>query len=699
MNKKWIWLVVALAVAAAAVVGIILLLSPGSTEDTTQTTMETTLPEPQPELCYNLDHDLYSRAESPRPVGEDGLYHLRFAMGGVLTELTTADEQLVRQIDSLEFLYLEQDDTGNILSVSSGDSLFTELCNAAHVQSLNGTQLRTNSSMAMNGQRCDITLNENTRVYDVSDGNVSTIAPGALLPMDGVTVYGDENGVAAWIFKVSDPTESRLYWRTERNYDSKTKETAREPDENGIYSIDFYCEGETVTLQCRDRSLVTTIDLDSDTRHFGFTFDSEGYISGILNSAISMRGLLACYAYDVVGLEGSTVYTNNKLSGKNETWEGTLAENCRIYDISKAAYSENRLAQPVDALQPGDRVTVWTDTENRAVVIYITTRLVDCPIYFSTSRKYNSTTGETSREPDAEGWYSVTLLKEGDSEAGVYKTKDKDLMTYLDSNASRCFGIVADENNVIQRVYHPECLFGQSAWSNGGLVVEALGAIVNRKSSATATSITNGVMMPDCKVYNVSTTGEYGALTTLKAGDYIYAFRQPSGELIHIYVVRRCLGADTMYYNLDQRYDSETKSTTRTPDSQGFYSFTLAHNGEKVTLKTDSKALADALDAQSARAVSLLVEDGMILEVNAPNYACGGTQVSHNEKYVGLNQKGKHVTVNADGKESTFAMASDCAIYDVRNGRVRVLDSIPEDATITAYLNINGKAQIVFVKE
>ena len=698
MNKKWIWLGAAVAVVAAAVVGVFLLLSPGSAAESEETTVETTLPEPLPELYYNLDYAIYSHVNSPRPVGDDGVYHLRFAVNGELLELTCSDEALVRQIDSMEVLHLELDDQNNLLSAASADTVSSLLCNGAYIQSIAGDQLRTNSSMAMNGLPYAITLTADTVVCDLSDGSVSVVEQSALLPMDGVTVYGDENGVATHIFKVFQPTESKLYWRISRNFDSKTASTAREPDENGIYSVDFYCEGETVVLQCKDKDLVTTIDMDSDTRHFGLTFDSEGYINGVLNSGMSMRGLLACYSYDVVGLEGNTVYTNEKLSGKNETWEGTLAEDCRIYDISKTAYSENRRALPVDSLQLGDRITVWTDTENRAIVIYITTRLVDCPIYFSTSRKYNSTTEETSREPDAEGWYSVTLLKEGDNKAGVYKTKDKELMTYLDSNASRCFGIVADENNVIQRVYHPECLFGQSAWSNGGLVVEAIGSIVNRKSSATATSITNGVMMPDCKVYNASTTGEYGALTTLQAGDYIYAFRQPSGELIHIYVVRRRLGPDTMYYNLDRRYDSDTQSTTRTPDSNGFYTFTLAHNGEKVTLKTDDKALADALDAQSALAVSLLVEDGIILEVNAPNYACGGTQVSHNEKYVGLNKKGKHTTVNADGKESTFTMAADCAIYDVRNGRTKTLTSIPEDATITAYLNINGQAQIVFVK-
>ena len=65
---------------------------------------------------------------------------------------------------------------------------------------------------------------------------------------------------------------------------------------------------------------------------------------------------------------------------------------------------------------------------------------------------------------------------------------------------------------------------------------------------------------------------------------------------------------------------------------------------------------------------------------------------------MGLNKKGRHVTANAEGKETDFALAADCAIYDVRNGRGKTLDSIPEGATVTVYTNRNGEALVIFVR-
>lgn len=661
---------------------------------------ETTAPEePLPELYYNLDYTTYSLEKNDRPKDDSGLYRLRFACGGEVLELTCKDEKLVRYIDSMPVLSLETDDAGAITSAHSPDTYYTELCSQAFVRNLDGDQLNLNSSLAMSGIQHNIKLTENTQIFNVTNGTVTTLAATDLSHLDRVTIYGDASDTASYVFVDFQFMQSRLYWRTERCYDSKAHETTRIPDENGVYSLDFYCNGNTETLRCKDKALVNAIDAaDSDNPYFGFTFDSENYINGIQNAAASIQGVLACVAHDVTELSGNSVKAVNLLSGKNETWTGTLAEDCRVYDVSKAAYADDRMGQAVDGIQLGDRVTVFTDTQNRAIQIYVTNRLVDVPIYFSTSRKYSSSTGETTREPDAEGWYTVSLIKEGDNKAETYKTRDKDLMTYLDSAGSRCLGIVADENNVLQRVYHPECLFGRSSWSNNGVVADTAGYIVTRMIYGNAKNVTYAVMMPDCKIYNVSTTGQYGAETKLQKGDYIYAFRQPTGELVHIYVVRRCLGTDTLYYNLSPRYDSETKETTRTPDAQGFYSFTLAHNGQRVTLKTDNKDLATALDSQSSGAASLLVEDGIILEVNAPNYACGGSQVSHGDKYVGLNQKGRHVTVNSDGKETNFAMASDCAIYSVKGGSVKTLDTIPTDAVITVYTNQNGEAQVIFVR-
>ena len=109
------------------------------------------------------------------------------------------------------------------------------------------------------------------------------------------------------MYVLSHPEESAIYWRVSRSYSSSKKQTTRQPDENGLFAIDFYCDGEIVTLQCKDQALVTAIDAEGTANpHFGFTFDDDGHISGIVKSALGIRGLLACESYDITEM-GDTV--------------------------------------------------------------------------------------------------------------------------------------------------------------------------------------------------------------------------------------------------------------------------------------------------------------------------------------------------------------------------------------------------------
>lgn len=683
MKKKTIlWLVIAIVAVLAAAAVVVCLLAGGSA---------------RPALYRNLDGHLYGKNTTPRAPEADGTYQLRFAFEEEVKTFTVKDEALVHRIDSMEVMGLVFDKEGTVTDVLEVENLATELCSGYFIKGITPENIAVNGSLAMNGMEGQVPLSKHTKIYDVTGGNVEVVELSALQPMDGLSAYADEKGRVTHIFVVSHPTESKIYWRTARFYSSSKKETTREPDENGVYSIDFYCDGQVVTLQAKDKDIVTAIDTEAASNpHFGFAFDADGYITEILKSALGIRGLLACESYDITAMQDGTVTATELLNNKGLTWTGALREDCAVYDISGVAEAEGHMGQAVEGVQLGDRVTVWTDTEGRATQIYVLSRLVDCPVFFSISRKYDSKTGETTRKPDADGWYSVPLLKEGETETAVYKTQDKALMSYLDSYASRCLGIRADENNVIEAVYHADCLFGDSVWSSGGVVANTIGSIVTKMTYGKSTTAGNAVMMPECKIYNVSTVGQYGAETTLQNGDYIYAFKQPSGELVHIYVVRRCLGAQTMYYNLDRRYDEDAKKTTRLPDGDGWYQFELLHAGETVTLKTDSEALATRLDSFEPGAVSLEVSDGVITGVHDPKYACGGSQVAHGNRYTGTNKKGQQVTVDEDGKETAFALAADCVIYDVRTGKEK--EALQEGDLLTVYTDRHGAAKIIFVR-
>ena len=679
MNRKkgTLWLILTAAVLIVAAV-VCLLVFGGSRG---------------PALYRNLDGHLYSVNTQSRQPGEDGLYHLRFACDGEVVELTADSEEMVLKIDAMPVLGLTVDKNGAITQVIEPATFATTLFEDYYLKMVDGSDIHANSSLAMNGAPVSATVGKDTKFYDVSDHNVTEITAADLKPLDALSAYADLDGNVLCVYVLSHPEESAIYWRVSRSYSASKKETTRQPDENGLYAIDFYCDGEVVTLQCKDKALVTAIDAESASNpHFGFRFDAEGHISGILKSAFGIRGLLACESYDITEL-GDTVTATELLNNKGLTWTGTVHPQCQVFDISDVAEAEGHMGQQVEGLQLGDRVTVWTDTQNRAIRVYVLSRLVDSPAYFNVSRKYDSKTKQTSRQPDGEGWYAVSLLKEGDTEAQVYKTRDQDLMTYLDSYSSRCLGIVADENNVLQQVYHATCLFGESAWSSGGVVASTAGSIVIRMTYGNTKTTYNGVMMPDCKIYNVSTVGDYGAETTLRVGDYIYAFRQPSGELVHIYVTRRCIGPDTMYYNPDPQYDKQTGKTTRQPDDEGWYHYQLSYQGQTVAMKVGSEELASKLDSYAA--VSLETTVDIIEDVHAPNYACGGSEVVKGYTYTGLNEKGKHTATQGE-TVTAFALAADCVIYDITKGGKQV-QTLPEGATIVVYTNRAGEAQIVYI--
>ena len=93
--------------------------------------------------------------------------------------------------------------------------------------------------------------------------------------------------------------------------------------------------------------------------------------------------------------------------------------------------------------------------------------------------------------------------------------------------------------------------------------------------------------------------------------------------------------------------------------------------------------------------MSLLVEGDVILEVNDPKYATGGSQVAAGNRYTG--KKGSSlITVDAEGTETKVKPAADCVIYDARKDG-KILTEIPEGSTVTIYTNRNGEAQIIFV--
>ena len=699
-NKFWLWLVIG-AVALLAIAGTVAALLLGGIRNDGKNT------DGRADLYWNLDQVAYldpATGMSLREPGEDGQYRMRFAYDGAVEEYVVADKRLVNFIDTMECLSLTFDEDGIVVDARDPRDVAVEVGKRVYVRYVRNETIYVNTSIAMNGMTLMLDVTDLTHVYDVSldaEKQGAEISAEDLKPMDCVTIYGNEQEFNTHVYRIERPEKSPVYWRVQGLYDSATSGTKRVPDETGAYSIDFFCDGELVTLKCRDKSIVDYIDYKSDYKaHFGFIFDEEGYIVKRVESQIGIQARCLGEGYDVTNIDDIEIEVTSQIwnnAGDVENFK--IEDDTVIYDVSKAAYSEGRRGKQIDSLQMGDRVVVWLDTENDAVLVYVTERLVDSPVYFNVSRKYSSSRGESTRTPDANGWYYVDLAVNGSVK--TFKTKDKAKIDYLDSFSPRALGLKVKGDNEIEYVYHANCLFGQKYFCDGRYVTNVNSAILELWSR-TQNKTYNCILEPGYKVYDLSGVGEMGSETTLQKGDNVLAYQKPTGELVCFFVMRRTYEGGNLYWNLGRKYDSTTKETTREPDADGWYVFTMAMGGKTVTVKTKSRAMATKVDSFSPGAVGMVVSGGVIQAAFDPKNIYGGNQLTSGTYVSAINSDGTAQTYSFSKFTYTdFTLAEDCKIYNVSSAYLKEkgeTTTLRMGDMITVYANIKNEAAVIFVR-
>ena len=680
-SKLWLWLLIGIVVLAAAAVTTVLVLTSGSdgpaaTDETTSTPTQA-MAAGRPELYWNIDKEFYTKDSesgfSTREPGEDGMYHIRFAYNGEQVEFTVADKKIVNLIDTLDIMGLVFDESGSIVDVVDVEDFAVAVAVNAFIQKATKTKITANSSIAMNGIVYKIELNEETEIYNVSDTATvkgERIEATDFATMDTVWVYGyevDDEVIVTHVYMTGHPDESAVYWRAYQMWNSSEKSTSRVPDENGVYSIDFCSEGGIVTLKCKDKSIVTTIDNRSPhSCHFGFLFDEEGYIVEIINSGIGIRGAVAAERIEVEELDGGYFSGTQLIPSDNGlSYSATIPEGCPIYDASSGAAQNGVQGQLVDSLQLGDRICVWADPEGTPILVYIANRLQDVPAYYNLTRKYDGTKKETTRERNEQGYFEFEVVETGKIGKKIVKTSDKELATFIDSIANSIVGLRVN-NGIIEAAYVDDDIFG---WTSvyGGYIPQIQGSIISMVSFSKPDSPTNVLMGLDYKTYDI--TGKdvpYGTETTLRVGDIATVTRNVSTNGVVLYITRRMVGGDKVYYNLDYQYNSTTKETKRVPDEEGWYYFTMAHNGEQVEVKTKDKELANKIDKSpyGDLIVVMRVVDGVAYEVY-DTQAAYGQILRSGYRIKSVNGDGTYTVAASTGVEYVLKMASDCKIYNV----------------------------------
>ncbi len=230
--------------------------------------------------------------------------------------------------------------------------------------------------------------------------------------------------------------------------------------------------------------------------------------------------------------------------------------------------------------------------------------------------------GLSSREKDGSGFYNMMFAVDG--EQIEFKTDDTRLMNRIDQ--MELVGLDVDENGVILDARKVEEVTGGILADN--FYVDIVdGNLATCNSSKTMNGVSVALSLTEnVGIYDVSGKGDFVgiAVEAIQAGDRIIVIQNPAGEITHIFVTERTVEM-VIYWNIERMWDAETKRSTRQPDATGEYSFHLAGNGEQMTLRAKSAAIADLIDGQAARCFALKFDsEGYIVGVTPGWEAAGG---------------------------------------------------------------------------
>ena len=697
-SKKWLWLLIAVA-AVAAIAGALLLLPKETAEPVAIASTS--------KLYWNVDRDQFTDPDTGLSVREpeaDGTYSIRFAVDGQLQEFTiTGDKQLVNYIDFMDVMGLNFDADGTVIGVLEVTSIAQEIAKDFYVRKADENSITINTSKAMNGMESVVTLTAQTGIYDVSAEAEVLGQPATCAGLDEVSIYADADGNVTHVFITERAVKANVYWRVDQYYNADASSTTRKPDENGVYTLRFACNGEQVDLKCKDRNLVTTIDsVNLVWAMFAFRLDEEGYIVEDINVATALGGMLGCDNQNIVELNGDYFATERQLvsDSMGSTYSNTLTPDCDIFLVEDGCEA-SFVGERTDHLKLGDRISCYTDLDGKPILIFVHSRLADSTMYFNAERN-------PSRQPDSKGYYVYRMAGQG--KELTLRTKDEAIARKIDSYGGQMMGLKLN-GDLIEKVYDPKCVCGGWAAGQQCYVVAASGSVVSLGASLNLASVSSHVVLDRCEIYDV--TGypgvKYGSKTTLQLNDRVTAYHDISYNLTHVYVTERYVEDAKIYYNKERLYHGVQKETVRVPDADGYYVFDMCCEGKEVKVKTKSKELATFMDKQYAPLVALTVNKNGIVKNAYPAIAA----VKYGYKQLNTNYISK---VEKDGtvyahyfdennvrhdRAGSFKMAKDCKVYNVSTCFLKnrgELTTLQEGDLVQAIAtNPNGELTQIFV--
>ena len=461
------------------------------------------------------------------------------------------------------------------------------------------------------------------------------------------------------VFEKADGENAQdaLYWNLEHDLyvASGVDLTSGRMARGGIYYITFGCNGEKVELPCADKLLVDRIDM---LEVMGLELDENGYIVGVKTPAQCGYTQFSGSLY-VTGVEGNTIHTNNSATGRGLSVDLTVTDKTQIYDVTGGQLMGYVSCQP----EKDDELVVVKDRNGDVSHIFVKPLSELGDVYWNIDRQYDSTTQMTTRTPDALGYYTYELLLDGQ----LVTLKTRDMKVANDIDKSLAMGLEFDEEGLITKKVSSKVRTG------GGVVgsyydvmaIEGNMVTVERTYSTNIGKVVEFTMRADCKVYDVSDSATVpGERTELRLGDRVQTLTDDRGMACLIFVVaNRPLEGAKIGWNIDRKWDSTNKVSTRKMSKDGLYHIEMAIGGQLVDVKTDNIEYVNKIDSFVCYGVKL-DENNMVQKVTKAQYIYNrGTFASY--YFITKIEDGVITAEKDGGLIQTMKMGPDCVTYDV----------------------------------
>ena len=337
-----------------------------------------------------------------------------------------------------------------------------------------------------------------------------------------------------------DPTPL-IYWNIDGHTysDLETFTNTRQPEEDGLYHMQFFRDGKVVELTCADSVLVKKIDFNSLV-----ALDVE---DGKIMAIADLNALCAPWPdYHISKIDGNTITAVSSVALSGRPPEFEIDANTQIYDVSPDAEVYGCLTEP-DIM---DRVTILQDPDGGpATHIYIDQRPIKADVYWRVDETPGQVTWDkgkqcTTRVPDENGVYTIRMAKDG-QQVDVL-CKDLKIVNKIDSLplGKQAIGLHIDEDGfadcATSAVIAIRGTLQADQWDVTAIEGDDISVLCNIPSSIKGASDTFR-LAPDCRIYD--TTGSSGPVgiqvDSLQLNDRIMFFCNADREVVIAYITQR----------------------------------------------------------------------------------------------------------------------------------------------------------------